>query len=50
MMDVAAGLEYLHSKTIVHRDLALRNILVMKLSNEKAYNVKISDFGLCSKT
>jgi serine/threonine protein kinase len=35
---------YLHEKGIVHRDLALRNLLVDKTGTK--YIVKISDFGM----
>ena len=38
---VAAGMDYLSSKGIVHRDLATRNCLV-----GKALTVKIADFGM----
>jgi serine/threonine protein kinase len=38
---------YLHSNNIIHRDLALRNLLVAPSPdpNEK-YTIKISDFGM----
>uniref|UniRef100_A0A914V6G0 Protein kinase domain-containing protein n=1 Tax=Plectus sambesii TaxID=2011161 RepID=A0A914V6G0_9BILA len=42
---IANGMEFLHSKEVVHRDLALRNIL---LSFD--YVVKIGDFGLSRPT
>ncbi len=41
---VANGLAYLHSHNIVHRDLGLRNILLIKM--EEQVTVKIADFGL----
>jgi serine/threonine protein kinase len=36
---------YLHSAKIVHRDLALRNLLVA-IGKNHSVNVKISDFGM----
>uniref|UniRef100_A0A914UVU5 Protein kinase domain-containing protein n=1 Tax=Plectus sambesii TaxID=2011161 RepID=A0A914UVU5_9BILA len=42
---IANGMEFLHSKEIVHRDLALRNIFLTS-----DYIVKIGDFGLSRKT
>ena len=41
MMDVSSGLEYLHGKGIVHRDIASRNILL-----DSARRAKIADLGL----
>eukprot|EP00040_Diaphanoeca_grandis_P003553 m.25202 g.25202 ORF g.25202 m.25202 type:complete len:1008 (+) comp14914_c0_seq1:265-3288(+) len=44
IQDVATGLEYLHEKNVVHKDMAARNCLVT-VNNR----VRIGDFGL-SKT
>ena len=38
------GLNYLHSKRIIHRDIKLHNILL-----NDAHNCKIIDFGLARK-
>uniref|UniRef100_A0A914XEY3 Protein kinase domain-containing protein n=1 Tax=Plectus sambesii TaxID=2011161 RepID=A0A914XEY3_9BILA len=42
---IANGMEFLHSKEVVHRDLALRNIFLTS-----DYIVKIGDFGLSRRT
>jgi len=39
--EVAAGLAYIHSKDVVHRDIAARNILVAE-----DFTVKIADLGI----
>ncbi|KAK3701790.1 hypothetical protein QZH41_009800 [Actinostola sp. cb2023] len=39
--DVAAGLEYLEAKNLVHRDVAARNVLI-----DDNASAKLSDFGL----
>lgn len=45
LFKILNGLNYLHSKLLIHRDLSLKNIL---LSNDANF-VKISDFGLSRK-
>ena len=45
----ASGLKHLHQFELVHRDIACRNILLGKLSNNQVVSkteVRISDFGL----
>jgi len=42
----AAGMVHLSSQNIIHRDLALRNVLVGTFGEDKKYIAKISDFGL----
>ncbi len=47
-LHVARGLAYLHSKKILHNDLAARNVLLTKndRENDGKYLLKVSDFGL----
>lgn len=47
MLQRALGLEYLHSKTILHRDLKAENVLVNRGINGEC--LKVSDFGLSKK-
>ena len=48
LMDVARGLDYIHSRNIIHRDLKPQNILVTKDSKCPCrLKAVISDFGLC---
>ncbi|GMT02415.1 hypothetical protein PENTCL1PPCAC_24589 [Pristionchus entomophagus] len=42
-MEAAAGLDYLHSRLCIHRDIAARNLLIDKVA-------KVADFGLTRKT
>lgn len=43
-IQAATGMAYLEKRGIIHRDLALRNLLVAKESHK--YVVKVADFGL----
>eukprot|EP01114_Cavostelium_apophysatum_P012946 TRINITY_DN3026_c0_g1_i3.p1 TRINITY_DN3026_c0_g1~~TRINITY_DN3026_c0_g1_i3.p1 ORF type:complete len:825 (-),score=196.16 TRINITY_DN3026_c0_g1_i3:49-2523(-) len=42
--DITRGLVCLHSNKIIHRDLALRNVLVTQ--HDGRYTAKVADFGL----
>mmetsp|Transcript_2491 Transcript_2491/g.7442 ORF Transcript_2491/g.7442 Transcript_2491/m.7442 type:complete len:373 (+) Transcript_2491:183-1301(+) len=44
MREIIRGVQYLHAKHIVHRDLKLKNILCK--NNEVPLEVKLADFGL----
>ena len=47
-LQICTGMAVLGEHNIVHRDLALRNVLVMSFdaSDPKAVHVKVSDFGM----
>jgi serine/threonine protein kinase len=44
MFGIIKGIQYLHSKQIIHRDLKLGNIFL-----DKQFNIKLGDFGLATK-
>lgn len=44
MFGILNGVNYIHSKHIIHRDLKLGNIFV-----DDKLNIKIGDFGLATK-
>nr|XP_060611914.1 leucine-rich repeat serine/threonine-protein kinase 1 [Anolis sagrei ordinatus] len=43
---IAAGLAYLHKKSIIFCDLKSDNILVWSLAMEESVNIKLSDYGI----
>ena len=44
LYQIADGLDYIHGKNIIHRDVKPHNILISHYSK-----VKLADFGLCKK-
>ena len=44
--DTAVGLHHLHQHNIIHRDLALRNVLCELLRGQHLVRAKVCDFGL----
>jgi serine/threonine protein kinase len=45
ILQIVEGLEYLHSKKVIHRDVKLHNIVI-----NKNKSCKIIDYGLAKKT
>jgi len=46
---IADALLYCHKNGVYHRDLKPENILVHFYGNNSGYDVKLTDFGLCTK-
>jgi polo-like kinase 1 len=44
MYGMIRGIQYLHEKRIIHRDLKLGNVFL-----DDKFNIKIGDFGLATK-
>ena len=44
IMQIFKGLDYIHKKGILHRDISLKNVLIKKYDGLKV--IKLSDFGL----
>ena len=40
-LDIARGMEYIHSQGVIHRDLKPENVLI-----DKEFHLKIADFGI----
>ncbi|XP_068587263.1 leucine-rich repeat serine/threonine-protein kinase 1 isoform X1 [Cebidichthys violaceus] len=47
---IAAGLAYLHKKSIIFCDLKSDNILVWSLEVQDPFNIKLSDYGISRQT
>ena len=45
-MQVAEGLEFLHRKRILYRDLKSDNVLIFSTNATARINAKISDYGI----
>jgi proprotein convertase subtilisin/kexin type 5 len=50
ILDIAEALHFLHSNSILHRDIKAENILVVSTLKEAIINVKLADFGTARST
>lgn len=57
ILQLAIGLEYIHSKNLVHRDLKPDNVLIWvsddacnSTNQQRRSLIKLADFGLCKRT
>ena len=48
LMQISRGLNYIHSRRIVHFDIKPDNIILVRNEEKDSYQVKIMDFGLAS--
>lgn len=47
LYQMADGLDYIHSKKLVHRDISTGNVLIRSNGDKDEAVLKISDFGFC---
>ena len=45
-LDVASGMQYLHSVDVLHADLSSNNVLLSGAHNDRGFMGKVTDFGL----
>ena len=49
-IQVASGLQFLHSKNVIYRDLKADNVLLWSLSPDHLINCKLTDFNIAAHT